>query len=270
MSKIQSESNSQREPEDRSGEARCGSNVKDTIWKQFTTKPLTPQRPSVLWFQCQRYNLKAIHNNMGTFDRSGFVVVPMSKIQSESNSQLTSNNEAENLSCGSNVKDTIWKQFTTGTINWIKLSCCGSNVKDTIWKQFTTHSSFLLVDSSLWFQCQRYNLKAIHNGCQDFNFNTCVVVPMSKIQSESNSQQKCPGIIWRQVVVPMSKIQSESNSQRKLARSDLRGSCGSNVKDTIWKQFTTCWAMSSLTYLLWFQCQRYNLKAIHNSGGNTS
>ena len=35
-----------------------------------------------LWFQCQRYNLKAIHTQMFGFDFPELVVVPVSKIQS--------------------------------------------------------------------------------------------------------------------------------------------------------------------------------------------
>ena len=144
---------------------------------------------SELWFQCQRYNLKAIHNFCQLLPWPLLVVVPMSKIQSESNSQQPG--------------------FLLS--QWI---CCGSNVKDTIWKQFTTMFLKRILLFKLWFQCQRYNLKAIHN----------------------------PYAVWTRpasVVVPMSKIQSESNSQPVLSARLIINCCGSNVKDTIWKQFTT-------------------------------
>ena len=214
MSKIQSESNSQLCKPHGSEDRRCGSNVKDTIWKQFTTAGYRVIRVQQLWFQCQRYNLKAIHNFPVSFMYSGAVVVPMSKIQSESNSQHSANGEYLIPRCGSNVKDTIWKQFTTFTVADFPYSM-------------------------LWFQCQRYNLKAIHNCSRRRLWIWGVVVPMSKIQSESNSQH--------------------------IACNDFRDiSCGSNVKDTIWKQFTTPVFLSHPQGQLWFQCQRYNLKAIHN------
>jgi len=41
----------------------------------------------------------------------------------------------------------------------------------------------------LWNLCQRYNLKAIHNWVSFDNELIGVVESMSKIQSESNSQQ---------------------------------------------------------------------------------
>jgi len=218
----------------------CGSDVKDTIWKQFTTVSDFPHFVAKLWFRCQRYNLKAIHNTGFLCLRFLRVVVPMSKIQSESNSQLIAVNTALQSGCGSDVKDTIWKQFTTVPPPTLNLP-------------------------ALWFRCQRYNLKAIHNFGIPWGQGICVVVPMSKIQSESNSQLSacslillsCCGsnvkdTIWKQfttrvyilqklehVVVPMSKIQSESNSQPTVSGVAIYAGCGSNVKDTIWKQFTT-------------------------------
>ena len=63
----------------------------------------------------------------------------------------------------------------------------------------------------------------------------------------------------------MSKIQFESNSQpQKLADAERDG-CDQYVKDTIWKQFTTMPDGYAGRLLLWPICQRYNLKAIHNT-----
>jgi len=214
MSKIQSESNSQQVNTNLYLKYSCGSDVKDTIWKQFTTGSLRLFRPARLWFRCQRYNLKAIHNGLVELKKLTFVVVPMSKIQSESNSQHSPSRVAF----------------------WV---CCGSDVKDTIWKQFTTPDFIIAESPQLWFRCQRYNLKAIHNGLVEiFNFPV--------------------------VVVPMSKIQSESNSQQGMQHVFNFLCCGSDVKDTIWKQFTTATAFPPVMAQLWFRCQRYNLKAIHN------
>ena len=290
MSKIQSESNSQH------GSRRvflalcCGFYVKDTIWKQFTTFSKNGAQCRPLWFLCQRYNLKAIHNVMLYLILPKIVVVSMSKIQSESNSQ-------QNFRC---------------KIIFIR---CGFYVKDTIWKQFTTLQDHDAITLLLWFLCQRYNLKAIHNSLFLRFYKILVVVSMSKIQSESNSQHstlyqtesmRCgfyvKDTIWKQfttqfffsdkngqlwflcqrynlkaihnylwanftsseVVVSMSKIQSESNSQPIKITGLTATGCGFYVKDTIWKQFTTIIFQQLLTMRLWFLCQRYNLKAIHN------
>ena len=143
----------------------------------------------LLWPICQRYNLKAIHNAQSIDHTIDLVVTNMSKIQSESNSQLNRQRTKSPLCCDQYVKDTIWKQFTT----WWPSSRCMC---------------------MLWPICQRYNLKAIHNCRIAIVMRTQVVTNMSKIQSESNSQQIFP--IWC----------------RQL-------SCDQYVKDTIWKQFTT-------------------------------
>ena len=94
-------------------------------------------------------------------------------------------------------------------------------------------------DDRLCFLCQRYNLKAIHNKFVRLAYRQLVVFSMSKIQSESNSQQGTR--LW------------------------MQGSCCVfYVKDTIWKQFTTIRLLWFFGDRLCFLCQRYNLKAIHN------
>ena len=189
MSKIQSESNSQRQSEHYPNWYCCDRYVKDTIWKQFTTQGYITVQMNWLWSVCQRYNLKAIHNGQATKVRSVTVVIGMSKIQSESNSQ---------------------HGYSINNYN----SCCDRYVKDTIWKQFTTALGDVLHYTRLWSVCQRYNLKAIHNPLALRTRSTLVVIGMSKIQSESNSQQH---------VATFFTIQG----------------CDRYVKDTIWKQFTT-------------------------------
>jgi len=141
--------------------------------------------------------------------------------------------------CGIYVKDTIWKQITTNFPHAILFYSCGIYVKDTIWKQITTPSLLPLYVSSLWYLCQRYNLKANHNAFEHRTLTESVVVSMSKIQSESKSQRGWHSwhTWWR---------------------------CGIYVKDTIWKQITTDPLIAKLAKLLWYLCQRYNLKANHN------
>ena len=56
---------------------------------------------------------------------------------------------------------------------------------------------------------------------------------MSKIQSESNSQQGMPEMLLMTAVFNMSKIQSESNSQPCADAMSQHISCVQYVKDTI-------------------------------------
>jgi len=163
MSKIQSESNSQPLWLFLYNLSSCDQYVKDTIWKQFTTQKFCKYYNFQLWPICQRYNLKAIHNNMPLGMSRVTVVTNMSKIQSESNSQRWPGGYAWRNSCDQYVKDTIWKQFTTR------------------WERNNRRNE-------LWPICQRYNLKAIHNIKSLAVLGFKVVTNMSKIQSESNSQ----------------------------------------------------------------------------------
>ena len=164
MSKIQPESKSQPSPKSLIVTLACGSYVKDTTWKQITTSSLsnnlslscgsyvkdttwkqitTFQKYCLnfifLWILCQRYNLKANHNVMRKASASNCPVDPMSKIQPESKSQRRNK-------------------------EWVLLLSCGSYVKDTTWKQITTDVNAPVTSFPLWILCQRYNLKANHNG----------------------------------------------------------------------------------------------------------
>ena len=88
-SKIQFESNSQPNALCNSEPQRCYQFLKDTIWKQFTTPSWT--QPPGAWVLPvpQRYNLKAIHNLSSCVTLSISGVTSSSKIQFESNSQLS-------------------------------------------------------------------------------------------------------------------------------------------------------------------------------------
>mgnify|MGYP006869430027 CR=1 FL=1 len=165
ISKIQSESNSQRTNELPFKVKRCDQYFKDTIWKQFTTRACGLRALPRLWPIFQRYNLKAIHNWNKSGVRSTTAVTNISKIQSESNSQPPSIAIFPLISCDQYFKDTIWKQFTTAA-RW-------GNPQMELWPIF-----------------QRYNLKAIHNLGLKGNPKFIAVTNISKIQSESNSQLK--------------------------------------------------------------------------------
>jgi len=202
MSKIQSESNSQRWGDWTPSGRSCDQYVKDTIWKQFTTEMKFMFQLPELWPICQRYNLKAIHNLDYSIFLPYFVVTNMSKIQSESNSQQAIGAFAAGEGCDQYVKDTIWKQFTTWLYGISPIS-------------------------ALWPICQRYNLKAIHNYSIVVIVTPFVVTNMSKIQSESNSQlahynpkgllgcdQYVKDTIWTELFLRARR--SQSNSQQEI------------------------------------------------------
>ena len=164
----------------------------------------------------------------------------MSKIRSESNSQL----------------DPIFLYLSI---------CCVQYVKDTIWKQFTTMLSDSWAEEWLCSVCQRYDLKAIHNRCLVPQCPMPAVFSMSKIRSESNSQRE-NGVKeeWISCVQYVKDtIWKQFTTKRELL--DKNTSCVQYVKDTIWKQFTTGVAGRKKAALLCSVCQRYDLKAIHNS-----
>ena len=168
ISKIQTESNSQRWIICYVAYWSCAQYFKDTNWKQFTTISLIAGGGGMLCSIFQRYKLKAIHNSRNEPCFNSEVVLNISKIQTESNSQL-----------------------------WIQLCwsnhCCAQYFKDTNWKQFTTASAVFISTSLLCSIFQRYKLKAIHNEIQVWEENAKVVLNISKIQTESNSQLYCCG-----------------------------------------------------------------------------
>ncbi len=138
----------------------------------------------------------------------------MSKIQIESNSQHSPDVYNRNASCIYHVKDTNRKQFTTSYFMHTKLS-------------------------ALYLSCQRYKSKAIHNTTKGM-------------------------ISYPSAVFIMSKIQIESNSQQREVASHLLFCCIYHVKDTNRKQFTTENAVNHNSLMLYLSCQRYKSKAIHN------
>ena len=191
-------------------------------------------------------------------------VTNISKIQSESNSQLLITVYPVVICCDQYFKDTIWKQFTT---------CYNIHLyMYRLWPIFqrynlkAIHNMYTLLSSNimLWPIFQRYNLKAIHNPGARGGEPARAVTNISKIQSESNSQRiKWNTFSWF-AVTNISKIQSESNSQLAVLWPYALFGCDQYFKDTIWKQFTTfLWSIIFLVQL-WPIFQRYNLKAIHN------
>ena len=119
--------------------------VKDTFWKQFTTRKVVRISSSQLKTICQRYILKAIHNAYRCVGYSWFIENDMSKIHFESNSQRGYQIVNSPFHWKRYVKDTFWKQFTT-SINAKKSNNHWKRyVKDTFWKQFTTWRATALI-----------------------------------------------------------------------------------------------------------------------------
>ena len=62
MSKIQNERKSQRVSVSAAGQDSCVQHVKDTKWKEITTKNQNFSFDSLLCSTCQRYKMKGNHN----------------------------------------------------------------------------------------------------------------------------------------------------------------------------------------------------------------
>ena len=164
ISKIQTESNSQLAWVSFPKVQCCAQYIKDTNWKQFTTIDDHYAETMLLCSIYQRYKLKAIHNMGVSVLTYAIAVLNISKIQTESNSQRIDNCTGNREGCAQYIKDTNWKQFTTV-------------------KHF---SSWPAVLCSIY---QRYKLKAIHNAVDKTKPKGRAVLNISKIQTESNSQQ---------------------------------------------------------------------------------
>ena len=141
---------------------------------------------------------------------------------------------------------------------------CAQYLKDTIQKQFTTPLPNIGEWCELCSISQRYNSKAIHNGTVDIYIDGIVVLNISKIQFKSNSQQAltfaAPDCSCAQYL--KDTIQKQFTTCFLLTR--LRYRCAQYLKDTIQKQFTTCLVKQCHKIKLCSISQRYNSKAIHN------
>ena len=137
-SKIQFKSNSQHLSTLHQVLHRCVQYFKDTIQKQFTTTSSFCFKNFRLCSILQRYNSKAIHNHINTWEQQLRAVFNTSKIQFKSNSQPT-------------------------ILYYVKEDGCVQYFKDTIQKQFTTRMTLSCFSLVLCSILQRYNSKAIHN-----------------------------------------------------------------------------------------------------------
>ena len=170
-------------------QSNCWWYFKDTNWKQITTCAIDARNIGKLLMIFQRYKLKANHNYLLILVCQYHTVDDISKIQTESKSQL--------IVLIAQIANNCWWYF-----------------KDTNWKQITTleHRFFHLLWLLMIFQ--RYKLKANHNLV---NSNTCTF----------------------RTVDDISKIQTESKSQQHSQTNNNTGNCWWYFKDTNWKQITT-------------------------------
>ena len=222
---------------------RCHQYLKDTIWKQFTT--VKDFHNELLW--CHQYLKDTIWKQFTTLAPKQAIIPLVSPIPQRYNLKAI-HNRTKRMKwdyCGvTNTSKIQSESNSQHTFTFItNVSRCHQYLKDTIWKQFTTRWMTWCYPTGVSPIPQRYNLKAIHNWFTSSNIQFFGVTNTSKIQSESNSQ-RCHSCAF--------------SHQR----------CHQYLKDTIWKQFTTC---SELRSLLWWVSpipQRYNLKAIHNRQGS--
>ena len=164
--------------------------VKDTIWKQITTR-------NWIWQACHK------------------VFISVSKIQFESKSQLIDYGKIITWGVYQCVKDTIWKQITTEAMQLANAAGVFISVSKI---QFESKSQrfgrWIQYDYWCLSVCQRYNLKANHNGRKRF------------IGCSWGVYQCVKDTIWKQITtsrdfslmrfvvfISVSKIQFESKSQ---------------------------------------------------------
>ena len=264
--------------------------VKDTIWKQITTPHSLYFQFGVLFFNTskiqfesksqrsqnrtenvlccfsirQRYNLKANHNRSWIRGLTLFVVFQY-------------------------VKDTIWKQITTLWVGkpW-RARVVFQYVKDTIWKQITTVSASKSPLKCCFSIRQRYNLKANHNNRHALAKLDSVVFQYVKdtiwkqITTLAKSRKKSKVLFFN-----TSKIQFESKSQLSMQLRENGKCCFSirqrynlkanhnykpiikfwayvvfqYVKDTIWKQITTCSSGAYSTTTLFFNTSKIQFES---------
>ena len=213
----------------------------------------------------QRYNLKAIHNNLLLPNKLSHGVTNTSKIQSESNSQLLLSQDIEPKRCHQYLKDTIWKQFTTGFIQFDGAKLVSPIPQRYNLKAIHNASGSWPILPEVSPIPQRYNLKAIHNIYRLIN-NMLLVSPIPQRYNLKAIHNKIFSNDYkRNGVTNTSKIQSESNSQLTRLRRQQAKRCHQYLKDTIWKQFTTRIHCSLIFFEVSPIPQRYNLKAIHNN-----
>ena len=165
--------------------------VKDTIWKQITTRFL------MSW-------------------RFVLVFISVSKIQFESKSQLEAALAQIAAWCLSVCQRYNLKaNHNTYLLAWIPVIGVYQCVKDTIWKQITTIISMQKWKTWCLSVCQRYNLKANHNeDCVFMNVAIGVYQCVKDtIWKQITTGYRCISV-FSTVFISVSKIQFESKSQR--------------------------------------------------------
>ncbi len=116
---------------------------------------------------------------------------------------------------------------------------CVQQVKDTKWKEITTEVESSIRDNILCSTSQRYKMKGNHNTVFEISDTNLIVFNKSKIQNERKSQ------LYQLSILIISY-------------------CVQQVKDTKWKEITTCCFYIIEPITLCSTSQRYKMKGNHN------
>ena len=242
--------------------------VKDTIWKQITTISLLVKTSFELFFNTSKIQFESKsqlrHVKRNRFNRCFSI---RQRYNLKANHNEKQEEQALKEVVFQYVKDTIWKQITTGDV-WFYIP--QRLFFNTSKIQFESKSQPIGLTGPQGDSCfsirQRYNLKANHNPPQ-------LAAPRFEVVF-----QYVKDTIWNQIttLIALNYIQPKVVFQY--------------VKDTIWKQITTINCLHTTGVLLFFntskiqfesksqltaiiikafhRCfsirQRYNLKANHN------
>ena len=142
------------------------------------------------------------------------------------------------------AKILIWKQITTGALDWSDEQKC------------------------MWL-CKDTNLKANHNARRSEGTASGSVCDSAKI------------LIWKQITTPATLFSFlfqcmwlckdtnlKANHNRNPARPPPHRSVCDSAKILIWKQITTSSILTHISHECMWLCKDTNLKANHNVGGS--
>ena len=139
--------------------------VKDTIWKQITTKPNNYQLWQRLFFNTSKIQFESKSQRLYTFMkfyRSCFSIRQRYNLKANHNNPVHGNNWQ--VVVFQYVKDTIWKQITTGLKGLMNARKLFFNTSKIQFESKSQHIPLFYYLSCCCFSIrQRYNLKANHN-----------------------------------------------------------------------------------------------------------
>ncbi len=238
----------------------------DTIWKQITTWYHKLHISNCCEQSLRRYNLKANHNL---------------KSQHPCIAKVVSNH----------YEDTIWKQITTVVDGEICVWCCEQSLRRYNLKANHNSFHFGIIRQLLWaiitkIQSESKSQRTVYtfqpdpvvsNHYEDTiwkqittrrckcSYNSALWAIITKIQSESKSQQYAPCFVCTiccEQSLRRYNLKANHNVRKPYHLASLVVS--NHYEDTIWKQITTCKVLLPLLLRCEQSLRRYNLKANHN------